>query len=80
MASATSGRGALRVVNVNVAADGSGDGRQVSFVGADYKVAAPEGAFDDAGVDDVGGASAPGEGSGGPGPAVIENFDLASGH
>src|ERR1700722_18445230 len=70
---------ALRAGNVNVAADGRGDGRQVAFVGADYEVAAPEGAFDDAGVDDVGGAGAPGEGSGGPGPAVIENFDLASG-
>ena len=74
-----SGNGALRAFNVEVAADGRGDGREVAFVGADYKVAAPEGAFDDAGVNDVGGASAPGEGSGGPGPAVIENFDLASG-
>jgi hypothetical protein len=70
---------ALRVGNVNVAADSRGDGRQVAFVGADYKVAAPEGAFDDAGVDDVGGASAPGEGSSGSGSGVIENVDLASG-
>src|ERR1700722_16073353 len=70
---------ALRAGNVSVATDGRGDGRQVAFVGADYEIAAPEGAFDDAGVDDVGDASASGEGSGGPGPAVIENFDLASG-
>lgn len=48
-----SDREALPVGNVNVAADGRSDGCQVAFVGADDKVAAAEGAFDDAGVYDA---------------------------
>ena len=49
------------------------------MVGADDEVAAPEGAFDDVGVDNVAGAGVSGEGSGGPGPGVIERLDFASG-
>jgi len=67
------------VLDVDLTADGSGDGGQVAWVGADDEVAAPEGAFDDAGVDDVSGAGTAGEGSGGPGPGVIEGFDDAAG-
>ena len=37
----------LRVVDVDVTADGRGDGGQVALVGADDEVAAPEGSFDD---------------------------------
>jgi hypothetical protein len=69
----------LWVVDVDAAADGGGDGRQIAFVGADDEVAAAQGAFDDAGVDDVGGAGAAGQGSGGPGPGVVESFGSASG-
>jgi hypothetical protein len=69
----------LRAINVDVAADSRGNGGQVAFVGADDEVAAPEGTFDNAGVDDVGGPGSPGESSGGLGPGVIESFDLASG-
>ena len=69
----------LWVVDVDVAADGCGDGREIAFVGADDEVAAPQGTFDDAGVDDVGGAGAAGQGSGGPGPGVVESFGFASG-
>ena len=64
----------LRVVDVDAAADGCGDGREIAFVGADDEVVAAQGTFDDAGVDDVGGAGAAGEGSRGPGPGVVESF------
>jgi hypothetical protein len=68
----------LWVVHVDATADGRGDGGKVIFVGADNEVAAPEGAFDDGGVNDVGGAGAAGEDSGGPGLGVVETLDFAS--
>ena len=69
----------LWVVNVDAAADGCGDGREIAFVGADDEVVTAQGTFDDAGVDDVGDAGAAGQGSGGPGPGVVESFGFASG-
>ena len=66
-------------VDVDVTAGGRRDGGEVAFAGTDDEVAAPQGAFDDAGVDDVAGAGAAGQGSGGPGPGVIESLDFASG-
>jgi len=69
----------LWVVDVYPAADGCGDGYEIAFVGADDEVAAAQGAFDDACVDDVGDAGAAGQSSAGPGPGVIEGFGLASG-
>ena len=69
----------LRVININVTADGCSKDGQVAFVGADDEVAATEGPFDDAGVDDVGGPGPPGKSSGCLGPGVIESFDFASG-
>jgi hypothetical protein len=51
----------LRAINVDVAADSRANGGQVAFVGAYDEVAAPEGTFDNAGVDDVGGPGSPGE-------------------
>ncbi len=74
----TSGR-VLRVVDVDTVADNRGDGREIAFVRADDEIAAPQGAFDDAGVDDVGDAGAAGQGSSGPGPGVVEGFGFASG-
>ena len=70
----------MRVVYASVAADSSGDGGQVAFVRANDEVASAEGAFDDAGIDDVGGTGGSGKDAGGPGPGVIETFDFASGH
>jgi hypothetical protein len=69
----------LWVVNVDAVADSCGDGREIAFVRADDEIAAPQGTFDDAGVDDVGDAGAAGQGSGGPGPGVVESFGFASG-
>jgi len=69
----------LRVIDINVTADGCGKDAQVALVGADDEVAAPEGTFDDAGIDDVGGPGPPGKSSCGLGPGVIESFDFASG-
>jgi hypothetical protein len=69
----------LGVLDLDTTAYGSGDSGQVAWVGADDEVAAPEGAFDDAGVNDVSGAGTAGEGSSGPGPGVIEGFDVAAG-
>ena len=63
------------MVDVDAAADGCGDGREIAFVGADDEVVAAQGTFDDAGVDDVGGAGAADQGSGGPG--VVESFGTA---
>ena len=63
----------------DAAADGCGDGREIAFVGADDEVVAAQGTFDDASVDDVGGAGAADQGSGGPGPGVVESFGFASG-
>src|SRR6476646_7570402 len=67
------------MVDVDAAAVGRGDGREIAFIGADDEIAAPQGAFDDAGVDDVGDASAARQGSDGPGPGVVESFGFASG-
>jgi hypothetical protein len=67
------------MVDVDAAADGRGDGREIAFIGADDEIAAPQGAFDDAGVDDVGDASAARQGFDGPGPGVVESFGFASG-
>lgn len=67
------------MVDVDVATDSRSDGGQVALVGADNDVAAPQSALDDADVNDVGGVRAAGEGSGGPGPGVIETLDFASG-
>src|SRR6476659_4384135 len=67
------------MVDVDAAADGRGDGREIAFIGADDEIAAPQGAFDDAGVDDAGDASAAPQGSDGPGPGVVESFGFASG-
>jgi hypothetical protein len=58
------------VVDVDAAADGCGDGREIAFVGADDEVVAAQGTFD-AGVSDAGAA---GQGSGGPGRGVVESF------
>ena len=69
----------LRMVDVNVAADDPGNGGQVAFIRTDDEVAATEGPFNDASVDDVCGPGTPGQGAGGPGPGVIESFNIASG-
>ena len=58
---------------------GCGDGRQIAFVRADDEVAAPQGTVDHAGLDDVGDVGAAGQGSGGPGPGVVESSGVAPG-
>ena len=67
------------MIDVDAATDSRCDGGQVPLVGADNDVAAPQSALYDIDVNDVGGARAAGEGSGGPGPGVVEGFGFASG-
>ena len=67
------------MVDFDVVADGGGDGLEVGGVGADDQVVAAQGAFDDAGVDDVGDGPAGGERAGGAGPGVVQGLDVAAG-
>ncbi|HVB44469.1 MAG TPA: hypothetical protein VNF47_17465 [Streptosporangiaceae bacterium] len=67
------------MIDFELVAGGGGHGAEVAGVGADDEVASAKGAFDDAGIDDVGGLGAAGEGSGGPGLEVIERLNVASG-
>src|ERR1700722_15211383 len=72
-------RGSSGVVDFEAVADGGGDRLEVAGVGADDEVAAPQCAFDDACVDDVGGGRAGGERTDGSGLGIVEGLEVASG-
>ncbi len=67
------------MIDIETAADGGNEGAQVALVLADDQVIAAQGAFHDAGADDVLGAGAAGESAGGPGPDLIQALHLSSG-
>ena len=67
------------MVDFEASADGGGDGLEVAGVGANDQVAAAQGSFDDACVDDVGGGRVGGERAGGAGPGVVQGFGVAAG-
>jgi len=67
------------MVDLKPVADGGGYRLEVTFIGADDQVVAPDGALDDACVNDVRGRGTSSEGADGAGLAAIKGFDDASG-